>query len=153
MIYRPQAIVFDIDGTLVDVSSVRHHVLGGPENNYRKDFDAFHREAVNCPPIKWVKNMAWDKYMMGYKILLVTARNEKYRPPTSWWIADNNVPSHGLWMRADRDMRPDYEIKKEILDRLLLRFDIREAYDDNPNIVRLWSEYGIPCTVVPGWVE
>jgi FMN phosphatase YigB (HAD superfamily) len=150
---RPKAIVFDMDGTLVDVSSIRHHVQGGPQNNYRKDFDAFHRDAVNCPPIDWVKAMAWDRHLQGYHILLVTARSEKYRSSTSWWVADNNVPSDALYMRPDRDFRPDYEVKKEILDRLLLRYDIVWAYDDNPNIIRLWSEYGIPCTVVPGWEE
>lgn len=149
----PKAIIFDMDGTLVDVSSVRHHVQGGPQNNYKKDFDAFHRDAVNCPPIKWVKNMAWDYHLKGYSVIQVTARSERYRSSTSWWIADNNVPSDALYMRPDGDYRPDYEVKKEILDRLLLRYDIIAAYDDNPNIVRLWSEYGILCHVVPGWEE
>jgi len=151
---RPKTVVFDMDGTLVDVSSIRHHVIGGPQNNYRKDFDAFHRDAVNCPPIKWVRALAWDYYLHGgYKVIQVTARSERYRASTSWWIAENNVPSDALYMRADRDFRPDYEVKKEIIDRLLVRHDIVRAYDDNPSIIRLWSEYGIPCTVVPGWQE
>jgi hypothetical protein len=56
-------------------------------------------------------------------------------------------------MRSDGDYRPDYIVKKEIVDRLLIRYDIVKAYDDNPNVVKLWSEYGIPCIVVPGWIE
>jgi phosphoglycolate phosphatase-like HAD superfamily hydrolase len=150
---RPQTIVFDMDGTLVDVSSIRHHVLGGPKNGYRKNFDAFHRDAVNCPEISWVANAARDAKGMGYKVIQVTARSECYRPSTSWWIAEHFVPSDGLYMRADRDYRPDYVVKREILDRLLSRFDIVKAYDDNPNVVALWAEYGIPCIVVPGWVD
>ncbi len=150
---RPKAIVFDMDGTLVDVSSIRHHVIGGPENGYRKDFDAFHNDAVNCPAIPWVLNAAVDARGMGYRVLQVTARSERYRPSTSWWIAEHFCPSDGLFMRPDRDYRPDYEVKRDILDRLLLRYDIIQAYDDNPNVVRLWSEYDIPCVVVPGWVE
>ena len=144
---RPKTIVFDMDGTLVDVSSIRHHVMR-PKN---RNFDAFHRESVNCPPIKWVKNMAWDYHLQGYTVIQVTARSEKYRPHTSWWIADNNVPSDALYMRPDGDYRPDYDVKKDMLDRLLLKYDIISAYDDNPSIVALWSEYDIPCVVVPGY--
>ncbi len=142
-----------MDGTLVDVSSLRHLVEGGPKNNYKKNFDAFHLGAVNCPPIEWVRVAAQDAKGMGYRVIQVTARQEKYRPSTSWWIADNFVPSDALYMRANDDYRPDYIVKRDILDRLLKSYDIVKAYDDNPNVVRLWSEYNIPCVVVPGWVE
>ena len=145
-IYRPQTFVFDIDGTLADVSSIRHLVEEG-----QKNFDAFHRESVNCPTIPWVTAAAHDAKGMGYRVIQVTARQEKYRPNTSWWLADNLIPSDGLYMRANGDYRPDYEVKKEILDRLLKVYDIKMAYDDNPSIVSLWSEYQIPCIVVPGW--
>lgn len=150
---KPKAIVFDMDGTLVNVSSIRHLVQGGPENNYKKDFDAFHRESVNCPAIPWVAAAARDASGLGYRVLQVTARQHKYIGPTSWWIAENFIPSDGLYMRATGDFRPDYVVKREILDRLLKRFDIVKAYDDNPAVVRLWSEYGIPCIVVPGWED
>lgn len=142
-----------MDGTLVDVSSIRHLVKGGPENNYRKDFDAFHRESVNCPPIDWVVESAHEAARMGFRVLQVTARQRKYIGPTSWWIAEQNVPSDGLYMRATGDFRPDYVVKREILDRLLKRYDIVKAFDDNPAVIRLWAEYGIPCVVVPGWEE
>ncbi len=145
---RIKTIIFDMDGTLVDVSSIRHHLQGG-----RRNFDAFHLDSVNCPPIKWVKNMAWNYHLQGYAIVIVTARSEKYRASTSWWIADNNIPSDALYMRPDKDFRPDYEVKKDTLDQLLLRYEVIAAYDDNPNIVKLWSEYGILCHVVPGWEE
>lgn len=144
----PKTIIFDMDGTLVDVSSIRHHVEGG---STRKNFDAFHRESVNCPPIPWVLEHALMAKADGFKVIQVTARSEKYRSSTSWWIADHKVPSDGLYMRADGDYRPDYEVKRDILDRLLLRYDVRKAFDDNPSIIRLWAELGIPCVVVPGW--
>jgi len=41
----PAAALVDIDGTLVDVSSVRHHVAGPGKRN----FDAFHRESAGLP--------------------------------------------------------------------------------------------------------
>lgn len=143
-------MVFDMDGTLCDVSSLRHLVAAGLKS---KNFDEFHKRSVDCPPIPWVKAAAVDAHGMGYRVIQVTARQEKYRAHTSWWLADNFVPSDGLFMRPNGDFAPDHQIKRAILDRLLKVYDIRKAYDDNPSIVRLWSQYGIPCIVVPGWPD
>lgn len=147
-LHRPKTIVFDMDGTLVNVSSLRHLVEGGTK---QKNFDEFHRQSVNCPPIDWVRVAAHEAADMGYRVIQVTARQEKYRACTSWWIADNEVPSDGLYMRANGDFRPDSDVKREILDKLLKVYDIRKAFDDNPSIVKLWGDYNIPCVVVPGW--
>lgn len=38
----PEAVLFDCDGTLVDVSGIRH-LLNGPGR-----FDAFHRASAAC---------------------------------------------------------------------------------------------------------
>lgn len=54
-------------------------------------------------------------------------------------------------MRPDNDFRKDYVIKKEILARLRHRYDIVQAWDDNPAILKLWGDEGIPTIVVPGW--
>lgn len=147
-LYRPPTIVMDCDGTLVDVSSIRHTVTGNSKN-----FDAFHRESVNCPPIEWVVRDAEAFAFLGYQVIQVTARSEKYRALTSWWLADHHVPSDGLYMRPDGDYRPDYEVKKEIITRLLKRYDIQASYDDNPSIINLWKEFNILCVEVPGWEE
>jgi phosphoglycolate phosphatase-like HAD superfamily hydrolase len=144
---KPKAVIFDMDGTLVDVSGIRHHIFTPGQKN----FDAFHNDAVNCPPHEWVKWQAESYDSDGYHIIQVTARSEKYRPSTSWWLAENQVPSHALYMRPDKDYRPDTEVKREIIDRILKRYTIVHAFDDNPAIVKLWGEYAIPCTVVPGW--
>lgn len=50
------ALLVDLDGTLVDVSGIRHFVEGG-----KRDFDSFHLESVNCPP-NWNVLEAVKKY-------------------------------------------------------------------------------------------
>lgn len=147
---RPQTICFDMDGTLADVSSIRHLVAKGEAE---RNFDEFHRRSVDCPPIRWVRQAAREAKTMGFTVIQVTARQEKYRPHTSWWLADNRVPSDGLFMRTDGDFRPDHEVKRDMLNNLLRAYDIRKAYDDNPSILRLWAEFDIPCVEVPGWSE
>lgn len=145
---RQTAHIFDMDGTLADVSGIRH-LVAGPS----RDFHQFHSESVNSPPNPDVVQAARDAAEAGHHVAIVTARKAKYRNPTAMWLALNEVPSHSMHMRADTDQRPDYEVKKDIHRKLSRQFDIVHAHDDNPNVVRLWQEHGIPTTVVPGWKD
>ena len=113
MTNRPQAVVFDMDGTLADVSSIRHLVRGGNRN-----FDQFHQQSVDVPPNDHVVEMAKQAKAEGKKVVIVTARKAKYRNHTAMWLAQNDVPSDAMYMRHDKDGRPDYEVKKDILTRI-----------------------------------
>ena len=145
---KPTAAIFDVDGTLCDVRTARHHVMKHP-----KDFDAFHEAAAACPPHRHVVAAARRHQAAGDAILVVTARKRRWERATSMWLALNNIPSDALYMRGDRDQRKDVEVKRDILARIRRRFDVVHAYDDNPNVIGLWRAERIPVTVVPGWDE
>lgn len=146
--FRPPTIVFDMDGTLVDVSSIKHLAEGGFKNN---NFDDFHQASITCPPIPWVLEHAQEAAKQKYRVIQLTARQEKYRSSTSQWLTEHGVPSDAIYMRSNGDFRPDYDVKKDLLTHLFQTYNIVKAFDDNPSIVRLWGEYQIPCIVVPGW--
>ena len=149
---KPDAVIFDMDGTLCDVSSIRHHLIPSDHRfTGKKDFNAFHSESVNCPPHWWVLNAALHKQIQGYKIIVVTARQEKYRPHTSWWLSENLLVPDEHHHRPNGDFRKDVEIKREILEGLRKRYDIVQAWDDNPAIIELWKSEGIDTVIVPGW--
>lgn len=153
---RPKAVIVDVDGTLVDVSSIRHYVLAAlnPDGSYStKNFDAFHQESVNCPAIPDTVDQVRAWHENGYHIVVVTARSDKYYPQTAWWLAEHDIPHADLRMRTQGDNRADYVVKREIYDRIAQRYDVIHAVDDNPNVIKLWNELGIPVTVVPGWLE
>jgi hypothetical protein len=61
------------------------------------------------------------------------------------------VPFDGPFHRPDGDFRPDVQVKRDIFKYLSRHYDIRGAVDDNPNVIALWNEIGIPTEVVPGW--
>ncbi len=147
------AVIFDMDGTLADVSSIRHHLNKYDEGKRRviKHFDNFHDESVNVPPHSHVVNAAQIAHMLGHEVLVVTARKHMWRNHTAWWLAMHDVPSDMLMMRGDEDNRKDYEVKRDMLDTLRKAYDIIHAWDDNPSIIKLWQENNIPTTVVPGW--
>jgi hypothetical protein len=146
-----EAVIADMDGTLADVRGIRHHVLGGPTNGHHKNFDAFHREAVDCPPNQWVIDELLEHHAAGRAVLIVTAREARHRNSTAFWLAMHGVPSDAMWMRANCDYRPDRTVKREILAKIRARYRVVHAYDDNPNILALWESERIPVTVVPGW--
>ena len=141
-----RAVIFDMDGTLCDVASVRHHVRGT-----RRNFDAFHRASLECPPHEHVVEAARQAKADGLDVVVVTARQERWRRLTGIWLALNDVPSDELLMRADHDERPDVEVKRSILRRIRKRYEVVAAWDDNPSVIALWRSEGIEVHVVDGW--
>jgi phosphoglycolate phosphatase-like HAD superfamily hydrolase len=145
---KPTAYIFDVDGTLANVEPYRHHVTG--EN---RNFEAFHAESIDALPHSHVVNMAREALLEGHDILVVTARMEKWRQQTSMWIAIHDIPADALFMRANYDNRKDYLVKKDILDMIQERWTVVHAVDDNPEVIALWKENGIPTTIIDGWID
>lgn len=139
------AVIFDCDGTLVNVESVAHHVTGKIRNFHR-----FHRESVNCPPNDHVIRGAVEAYESGQAILIVTARVFKYCWETMFWLTHNlPVPYEQLYMRQNNDFRQDGIIKEEILDLIKADgYNVIHAWDDNPAVIEVWERNGIPTTKV-----
>lgn len=146
---RRRARILDVDGTLCDVTSVRHHVL---RPRAEKDFDAFHAGSATCPPNQLALDYAVETVALGMVPVVVTARMERWSTLTQAWL-DQHMPVafDGPFHRAEGDTRSDRIVKLEILRYLRRHYDIRGAIDDNPEVVALWESQGIPVTVVPGW--
>lgn len=142
------AEIFDVDGTLCDVRSIRH-LVKGPKRN----FHAFHTESASCPPNLHVVEHAQRAHREGRAVLIVTARKRRYERLTSMWLALHGVPSDELFMRGDSDNRPDYEVKLDILALIHLHYRPVKAHDDQPKIASLWESNGIPCELEPGWTD
>lgn len=142
---RRPAVIFDLDNTLADVSYLASYVLG-----HNTDYERFHQLAVDADPIDWV---VWEvkRWSPSNVILVVTARQEKYRPPTEEWLLRHEIPYDELWMRKTGDERQDYDVKSDILLQIGMKYDVKMAYDDRPETVKLWLERGIPTMVIPGW--
>lgn len=146
---KRKGVIFDVDGTLADVRSIRHYVVG----TRRKNFDAFHAESVNVPPHAHVANAAQVAEMLGHDVLVVTARKVRWARHTAMWLALNQIPSAAMFMRGDADGRPDVEVKRDILRAIKRSWDVVAAWDDNPKIIELWKSEGIPTNIVEGWID
>lgn len=150
---RKKAWIFDVDGTLANVDSILHHVVNQDRTTekFKKNFYKFHAESINVPPHAEVVDMVWEALEKNYVIIVVTARNEEWRAHTSYWLDKANVPHTALFMRPQGDYRPDYDVKKDILEQINLFWEPIHAVDDNPNIIKLWEENGIETTKIGDW--
>lgn len=144
-------IVFDIDGTLADISHRRHFLDQKP-----KDWKAFFAGMVNDP-----KNMpvALTYYALQEEeefqentLIIVSGRPDNYRTVTVDWLEGMLFMSAAncetdLYMRKEGDFRDDDIVKSEIFDAIEKRFGrkIDLSFDDRGRIVKMCRERGTPC--------
>lgn len=140
-----RAVIFDMDGTLVDVSHRVHHLDG------EKDWKAFHDAMEYDTPVEAIVLLARivkAARLNGEElaVLVVTARHDdpRYERMTRDCLMLHDVPFDRLYMRADTDTRPDHVIKREILQRILDDgYEPVLAVDDRPEVVKMWRDHGI----------
>lgn len=149
---KPKAIIFDVDGTLCDVSSIRHLVdRTDPNFSGKREFDRFHSESINCPPHQRVLD-AWHQAKAdGHFCIVATGRTEKHREVTAQWLDIHGLTTTWQAHRPDGDFRPDVLVKHEMLIEIRRHFDVLEVWDDNPHVIEMWREEGLKVNVMPGW--
>lgn len=146
---RPAAIV-DVDGTLADVSGIRHYVLDDPRN---KKFQAFHAAASYTAPMPMMAELVRALHEAGLAVVVLTSRKEQWRYRTRVWLRKWDIPFDALGMRGEDDTRRDDDVKRDLYGHMRrLGYDPVLAIDDNPIVVQLWRSLNIPTVVVPGWV-
>jgi hypothetical protein len=134
-----EIVIFDIDGTLADVSERLHHVKKKPKN-----WNAFFQGMAQDKAIHSMVRLCNVLYASGIKILLCSGRNEEHRPQTVQWLAQQEVNYHELILRCDGDMRNDTVVKREMLagiDRSKILFVV----EDRSRVVEMWRSEGLVC--------
>lgn len=134
-------VVYDMDGTLVDVDELLRTCR---RPNGRLDILAFHRGSAGAPAHDDVVASLHADQRAGKKVVVLTARQSEFFGLTSRWLADHGISPDLLVMRQHDDNRPDYEAKRDMVSEITTAgWDVTEATDDNPQVLRLWAELGI----------
>ena len=128
----PKAILCDLDGTLA--------LLNG-----RNPFDASSCDAdlLNEP----VANVLRNYKQLGYAIILLSGREDKYKVPTLQFLEQYGIVYDMLLMRKENDGRKDAIIKREIFDREIAgKYFIEFILDDRNQVVNMWrDDLKLPC--------
>lgn len=145
--------IFDLDGTLANITHRRHYVEGG-----KKDWDAFHRacvdDAPNLPVLRTLEIVSREA-----DVRIWSGRSDEVWRETLNWL--NKYTPFGIdylfritTMRRAGDYTPDHELKRHWYDKTLTLADkgrLVAVFDDRDRMVAMWRELGVACfQVAPG---
>ena len=139
-------VVFDVDGTLMNIDHRVHYVTGDRYDwTTFTDPEVMRSDTPNLPVVAMAKALHRD----GHHIVIVSARNERHRPVTLAQLEAAGVRHSGLFLREDWDNSPDAEFKEGILDHLIRTNQAPDlVVDDRASVVSMWRRRGIVCAQV-----
>ena len=133
-------IVFDVDGTLMNVDHRRHFVEGNP-----KDWVAFREHMSYDTPNSDVCAVANSLVLAGHRIIIASGRMEDDRGLTKSQLGFAGVHWRRIYMRKNEDKyRSDSDVKEEFLQ--LMRSDGYRptmVFDDRQKVVDMWRSHGL----------
>jgi predicted kinase len=135
----PGAILCDLDGTLAIFEYMSGLKLRSPYDASKADCD------IVCKPVAEALRAFFN---LGYEIIFVSGREDKFRVPTETFLK-NASEEFGftydkLFMRSTGDFRKDTEIKSEIYNREILgKYNVLAVFDDRNCCVELWRNNGL----------
>ena len=134
-------IIFDMDGTLMNIEHRRHVVSGE-----KKDWQAFKDATIKDTPFDNIVSLAVMLQMDGNRIIICTGRNE-----TEEWITEKQLEASGikydaLLMRPNDDYDPDDVLKQRMLNELRkVGYNPQMVFDDRNSVVAMWRANGLTC--------
>jgi predicted secreted acid phosphatase len=134
-----EIVIFDIDGTLADVSERLHHLQKKP-----KDWDSFFQGMAQDKAIQSLVRLCNILYSAGIQIILCSGRSEEHRQETVAWLAKQGVPYHELLLRKDGDRRSDVVVKRELLAKID-KSRVLFVVEDRSRVVEMWRAEGLVC--------
>ena len=134
---KPNAIIFDLDGTLCNVEH-RLHLL--------PDFDAFHTACVDDTLNRPIAELFWAMKQRGWFMIIVTGRDDNFRIETHKWLYKNHIQYDVLIMRPHGNHRSDVTLKEKIyLTEIKPFYDVSFCVDDRKGVTAKWRELGVVC--------
>ncbi|ARW58199.1 polynucleotide kinase [Serratia phage X20] len=135
---RPQAVIFDLDGTLAD-------------NEHRSPYDL--DKLSEDTPREMVVLLLKLLQKQGFKILTVSGRESgnkdeplKHMNATTDWLVENKIHTDKHFQRKQGDSRKDDVVKEEIFwNDIVEDYDVVLAVDDRAQVVEMWRRIGIEC--------
>lgn len=128
----PKAVICDLDGTLALLQD------RNPFDGKRCEYDQ-----LNVPVANFIKNYK----SLGFDILLVSGREERYKQQTLYFLERYDITYDELILRKTKDYRKDAEVKLEIFNEQIKdKYYIEIVLDDRNQVVDLWrKQLQLPC--------
>jgi len=144
---KEKAIIVDLDGTLVDIEHRVSFITQDPP-----DWQSFMEKLPNDVVNNWCHELLQAISSRGYKIIIMTARGERYAGLSKKWLDDHHIKYDEYYSRKSKDRRDDAIVKKEIyLEKVKNHYDVLFVLEDRLSVVKMWrDELGL-ITLQPDW--
>ena len=144
---KEKAFIFDIDGTIADISERRERATRANGSiNWKLFYEGMSQDKMFPWAREVIKLLAWKG---SPRLLFLTGRPEKYRSDTCVWLSNaigKTYLPHLLFMRPDNDFTKDSDLKKSIyLWDIEPRFDVLAVFEDRARNVEMFRELGLIC--------
>lgn len=142
-IRKPNAYIFDIDGTLA-------HMTGRSPYDYSRVSEDVVDTAVRSLVVACYarQKLAFNREY----ILIVSGRDEACRAETEKWLQDNLVPYDKLIMRPEDavdnhgNKLPDWQVKLDLFNKHIRHeYNVKFVIDDRQQVVDTWRRLGLKC--------
>jgi len=118
----PKAVWLDVDGTIAKMVG-------------RKPFDW--ARVGEDEPYLHVIDAVKALHASGYKIVVMSGRDEVCKPETVEWLNRHGVPFDDIFMRPANSYTPDDIVKHDLFwEHVAPKYDIRFALDDRNRVVK-----------------
>lgn len=137
--------IFDIDGTLADISHRLHFIQQKPAD-WRGFFAACDKDQPIADVILTAQILAQNS-----ELIYVTGRSDECREATVAWLKQHKCPTWArhVYMRKSGDHREDHLVKAELLEQLTADwrvpecFKIAGVFEDRQQVVDMYRAKGL----------
>ena len=142
-------IIFDVDGTLMDITHRVPYLRSKPEKDWVKFRELTYKDKPNLD----IFEVAIAMQDRGHRIIISSGRNKSQMAVTLDQLYDNGlampVAQKAYYFRSDTDYRPDDVLKMEYLNKMRADgYNPTMAFDDRSTVVAMWRKAGLRCLQV-----
>ena len=156
-------IIYDLDGTISDDEWRRQKFL-----SFKPTAASWSAYFSHCGQDNLINPHLID---FDHDIVIFTGRPTTARSLTIGWLREVGILPPVIWkdihymspydcrkhnrvmlfMRESNDFRPNWEVKKDLLENFIIEepdTEIVMAYDDDPAVIKMYKRHGIPCQLI-----
>lgn len=144
----PDAVIFDLDGTLVDVADIAHLIK--KEDPTNDEYDLFHGLSENAPEVQCIADQARALRNSDIHIIILSARYKKYYPESEGWLKTHHIPYNQIILRKDKNEDP-LSYKAKAINDISQKYRILRIYEDQKKMIAKFRSMGHPVIPGPGY--
>lgn len=124
------AVIFDIDGTLAHM-----------EGRSPYEWGRVREDKIDSSTVDILKQLKASPY--APKIIICTGRDGIALFETKRWLEDYGIPYDEIYIRPEKDSRPDWVVKEEMWRKIAETSYIQGMFDDRLQVVRRARALGL----------